>query len=89
MAINTVNKSKLKTFWGWEVQTENLNNVDYLTYTYYINLVAAIMRQQKIFLTWRELSALAISHHVKVTIREEILAGRNLTGRNFGGFGGI
>ena len=84
MAINTVNKSKLKTFWGWEVQTENLNNVDYLTYTYYINLVATIMRQQKIFLTWRELPTLAISHHVKVTVREEIL-----TGRNFGGFGRI
>ena len=84
MAINTVNKSKLKIFWGWEVQTENLNNVDYLTYTYYINLVATIMRQQKIFLTWRELPTLAISHHVKVTVREEIL-----TGRNFGGFGRI
>ena len=84
MAINTVNKSKLKIFWGWEVQTENLNNIDYLTYTYYINLVATIMRQQKILLTWRELPTLAISHHVKVTVREEIL-----TGRNFGGFGRI
>ena len=28
LAINTINKSKLRTFLGWEVQTENLNNVD-------------------------------------------------------------
>ena len=32
-----------------------------LTYTYYINLVAAIIRQQKFLLTWRELLTLALS----------------------------
>ena len=43
----------------------NLTFEDYLTYTCYTNLVAAVIRQQKFLLTWGELPALALSHHVK------------------------
>ena len=38
-----------------------MNYENNLTYTYYINLVAARIRQQKFLLTWRELLTLAPS----------------------------
>ena len=38
----------------------------YIHDIYYINLVAAIIGQQKFLLTWRELPILAVSHHVKI-----------------------
>ena len=50
----------------WIIFLVNVTYKNYLTYTYYINLVAAIMRLQKFLLTWRELPTLAISHHVNV-----------------------
>ena len=39
---------------------------NYMTYTYYINLVEAIIRHQKFLLTCRELPTVALSHHVKI-----------------------
>ena len=39
---------------------------NYMTYTYYINLVEAIIRHQKFLLTCRELPTIALSYHVKI-----------------------
>ena len=43
----------------------NFSYENYMTYTDYISLVEAIMRHQKFLLTYRELSTVTFSTHVK------------------------
>ena len=40
----------------------NFTYKNYMTYTYYINLVEAIIKYQKFLLTYRELPAVALSY---------------------------
>ena len=39
-----------------------------VTYTYYITLVVAIIRQQKLLLTCKKLPTIALSHRAKIKI---------------------
>ena len=38
----------------------------YVTHAYYINLVEAIIKHEKLRLTYRESSTVALSHHAKI-----------------------
>ena len=65
-----MNKSKLRTFWGFEVQwlifLVNVAYNNYMTCTYYVNLIEAIIERQKFLLTCRELPPAAFSYHVTI-----------------------
>ena len=47
---------------SYEFQLQNND----MTCTYFIDLVEAIIRHQKLLLTCRELSTVALSYHVKI-----------------------
>ena len=54
----------------------NFTYENYMTYTYYINLVGAIIGYKKFLLTCRELPTVALSYHVKIIENADVIGFR-------------